>query len=150
MPYSSSRGVHQCPKQNTLKILCMENCHIFGVKPTSLHPEKPNEQFARTWKSLDLPITKKQSMLHTMGIVRTSGSRVDSSRMPIGPCRPRPESIDRYAMPYSPSRSVHPHPEQNIKTSPHFWGEIKIYLSNPGITNVMSVAGGFLTRKKRK
>jgi hypothetical protein len=26
----------------------MEDCHIFGVKPKSLHPEKPDEEFART------------------------------------------------------------------------------------------------------
>jgi hypothetical protein len=47
MPYSLSRGVHQRLKQNTLRILHMEDRHIFGVKPTSLHPEKPDEEFAR-------------------------------------------------------------------------------------------------------
>jgi hypothetical protein len=126
MPYSPSRGVHQRPKQNTLRILCMEDCHIFGVKPKSLHPKKPNEEFARTWKSLYLHVSKKQSMLHTMGIVRTSGSRVDSSGMLIGPCRPRPGSIDRSAMPYSPSWGVHSRPKQNIIRSPHLRGEAKI------------------------
>jgi hypothetical protein len=35
----------------------MENHHIFGVKPKSLHPEKPDEKFVRTWKSLDLRVS---------------------------------------------------------------------------------------------
>jgi hypothetical protein len=48
MPYSSSRGVHPRPKQNTLGILRMEDHHIFAVKPKSLHLEKPNEEFAKT------------------------------------------------------------------------------------------------------
>jgi len=26
----------------------MEDCHIFGVQPKSLHPEKPDEEFAKT------------------------------------------------------------------------------------------------------
>jgi hypothetical protein len=43
-------------------------------------------------------------------------------RMPIGLCRPRPWSIDWFAMPYSPSRNVHPLPEQNIRRPPHHWG----------------------------
>jgi hypothetical protein len=67
--------------------------------------------------SLDLPVTEKQSMLHTMGIVRTSGSRVDNSGMPIGPCRLKLGLIDRSAMPYSSSRGVHLCPQQNITTS---------------------------------
>jgi hypothetical protein len=126
MPYNLSRGVHQRPKQNTLRILHMEGRHIFGVKPKSLHLEKPDEKFARTWKSLDLRVTKKQSMLHIMGIVRIFGSRVDSLGMPISSCRPRLGSIDRSAMSYSPSRGVHSHPKQNIITSQHLWGETKI------------------------
>jgi hypothetical protein len=55
MPYSLSRGVHQRPKQNTLRILRMEDCHIFGVKPKSLHPKKLNEEFARIWKQFGSP-----------------------------------------------------------------------------------------------
>jgi hypothetical protein len=121
MPYNPSRSVHQRPKQNTLRILRMKDRHIFGVKPKSLHPEKPDEEFARTWKSLDLPVIEKQSRLHTIGIVHTFESRVNNSRMSIG--QPRPGSIDRSTMPYNLSRGVHPRPEQNIKTSPHLWGE---------------------------
>jgi len=48
LPYSLSQGVYPCPKQNTRRILHMEDRHIFGVKQKSLHPEKLNEQFART------------------------------------------------------------------------------------------------------
>ncbi len=55
MPYSLSRGVHQRLKHNTLKILRIEDCHIFGVKPKSLHPEKPNEEFVRIWKQFGSP-----------------------------------------------------------------------------------------------
>jgi hypothetical protein len=55
MPYSLSRGVHQRLKQNTLRILRIEDCHIFGVKPKSLHPEKPNEEFVRIWKQFGSP-----------------------------------------------------------------------------------------------
>jgi len=126
MPYNSSRGVHQRPKQNTWIILRMEDCHIFGVQPKSLHPEKPDEEFAKTWKNLDLPVIKKQSMLHTMGIVRTFVSKVNSSKMSIGSCSPKSRLIDWSAMPYSSSRGVHPRPKQNNKRFPHLWGEAKI------------------------
>jgi hypothetical protein len=39
MPYSSSRGVHPCPKQNTRKILRMEDRHILGVKKNYFTPK---------------------------------------------------------------------------------------------------------------
>jgi len=61
-----------------------------------------------------------------MGIMHTFGSKVDSSRMPIGSCRLRPGSIDWFTMPYSSSRGVYPHPKQNIRRLPHLWGEAKI------------------------
>ncbi len=42
--------------------------------------------------------------------MHTCRSKVDSSGMPIGLCRPRPASINWSAMPYSSSRGVHPRP----------------------------------------
>ncbi len=105
MPYNSSQGVHPCPPSKT-----SEDRHIFPVKQESLHPQELNEQFARTSKNQSIPITEKQSMLQTMGIIHTFASKLDSLGMPIGSCRPRPRSIDWSTMPYSLSQGVHPHP----------------------------------------
>ncbi len=58
--------------------------------------------------------------------MHTFGSRMDNSIMPIGSCRLRPESIDRFIMPYSSSRGVHQRPKQNIRRLSHLWGEAKI------------------------
>jgi hypothetical protein len=104
----------------------LEDRHIFEVKKKSFHPRKLDEQFRKIYKNSYLFVTEKQSMLKTMGIMHTSGSKVHSSEMPIGLCRSRLGSIDWSAMLYSSSRSVHSRPKQNVKRLSHLRGEEKI------------------------
>jgi hypothetical protein len=60
-------------------------------------------------------------MLHTMGIVRTSGSRVNSSKMPIGLCRLKLGLIDRSVcnaiQPFTRCPPMPPTKHHNITTS---------------------------------
>jgi hypothetical protein len=62
---SSSRGIHQCSKQDIRRLSRTENCDIFRVKQTSFHPKKIQWAGLRTWRSMHLLITEKWLLLQT-------------------------------------------------------------------------------------
>ncbi len=63
---SSSRGIHQCSKQDIRRLSRTQNCCIFRVKQTSFHPKKIQWIGFKTWRNMHLLITKKWLPLQTM------------------------------------------------------------------------------------
>ncbi len=120
------------------------------MKQKSFHPQELNEQFTRTSNNLSLPVTKKQSVLPTMGIMHTFGSKVDISGMPIGPCRPRLRSIDWSAMPYSSSWGVHPRPTiKHRKIAASLWWSKNPFTPKNQMNNLQELQRTYISPSQR-